>query len=81
MYDMPGPYNSTVPMVSEGVFFVVCFFIENGNKNWPIADWCIPCNDPRNSCEMHFFASFCLVSRIDVALLSLSVMKGWRIRP
>ena len=38
--------------------------LETRNKNWPIADWRGPSNDPRNNCGIHFGSRPLLVSKV-----------------
>ena len=33
-------------------------------KNWPIADWRVPSNNPRNTCGTHFGSSSLVVSKV-----------------
>ena len=33
-------------------------------KNWTIADWCVPSNNPRNNCGTHFGSSSLVVSKV-----------------
>ena len=35
-----------------------------GKKNWPIADWRVPSNNPRNNCVTQFGSSSLVVSKV-----------------
>ena len=45
-------------------------------KNWPIADWRVPSNNPRNNCGTHFSSSSLVVSKV-VNERSVHVLGEW----
>ena len=49
--------------------------LQGKGKHWPIADWRVPNNNPRNNCGTHFGSRFLVVSK--VAIGQTGRFTGW----